>query len=377
MQPSGVTGDKAGAHFARALGVIARTFPAHRPLYVCMLAFCGMTVAASVVWRFPLPFGTSLAFLATVALMLAAIIGIAALVQLVRFYRKKEPGSALGLIARWFAHLLMRGDRCGNVFHSLVTLTPLMITFSALKEQIPKIHPFAWDHTFMVWSRALGFGHLSWELLQPVLGHPPITAAINFAYDLWFVVMFGVLIWQGFSARADALRMQFLLAFAFAWFIGGNVLAVVFSSAGPCFYGHLFAQDPYHAQMLYLRAAARDWPVWSVAIQDTLWRSYATGDGGIAGISAMPSLHVVVAVLIALLGAGRDRRLGVVLWIYAGVIIVGSVHLAWHYEVDAIAGVGLALLFWRLAGRVVRAQAAMAAPPPAAAPGLVAASGRA
>jgi hypothetical protein len=286
------------------------------------------------------------------------------MVQLIRFYRKKESGSAAGLMARWFARLLMRGDRCGNVFHSLVTLTPLMIAFSALKEQIPKIHPFAWDHTFMVWSRTLGFGHLPWELLHPILGHPPITAAINFAYDFWFVLMFGVLIWQAFSARTDGLRMQFLLAFAFAWFIGGNVLAVIFSSAGPCFYGHLFAHDPYQAQMLYLRAAARDWPIWSVAIQDTLWRSYTTGDGAIAGISAMPSLHVVIAVLIALLGSRLDRRLGAVLWIYAGIIIVGSVHLAWHYGVDAVAGVALALLFWSLAGRVVRVQAAMAAPAP-------------
>lgn len=34
-------------------------------------------------------------------------------------------------------------------------------------------------------------------------------------------------------------------------------------------------------------------------------------------------------------------------------ILVGSVHLAWHYAVDGYAAIALALTCWRLAGFIV------------------------
>jgi len=208
----------------------------------------------------------------------------------------------------------------------------------------------------MQWDRVLGFGRLPWEYLQPLLGHPPITTAINFAYDGWFLTMFAALFWQAFAKRASALRMQFLLAFSFAWFLAGNVLAVIFSSAGPCYYGRLHPGliDPYAAQMKYLHATALQWPIWSIQVQDTLWRSYVTGHGEITGISAMPSLHVCVAVLLMLLGWRTNRWLGTALSVFAAFVVIGSVHLAWHYAVDGIAGAGLALVFWWAAGGLVR-----------------------
>lgn len=340
---------------------IARTFPAHRPLYVCSILFCGMTLALAQMWHVPLPFDASLVFIETLPMFLALGIGTAAAVQLLRLVRRGEDGSPVRNMLQWLYAKAMKGERPGNVFHSLVTLTPLMIAFSALKEKIPEIHPFAWDQTFVAWDRALFFGHLPWEILQPILGHPAITAGINFAYDFWFVIMFGALLWQAFAARGSVLRTQFLLAYAFAWFIGGNLLAVVFSSAGPCFYGHLYAHDPFAAQMVYLHDVAAHWPVWSMHIQDLLWQSYADGSGRVAGISAMPSMHVTVAVLVALLGWRTDRRMGAALWIFAGVIMLGSVHLAWHYAVDSFAGAGLAVLFWQVAGLYARADARLRA----------------
>jgi hypothetical protein len=250
----------------------------------------------------------------------------------------------------------MSEDRSGNVFHALVALTPLMVSFTAMKDQIPAIHSFAWDKTFMEWDRWLGMGRLPWEILQPWLGRAWITTSINFLYDAWFLVMFCVLFSQAFAARNNGLRKQFLLAFAFAWFIGGNVLAAVFSSAGPCFYGLLkLGPDPYAAQMAYLHATAAHWPVWSIGVQETLWKSYEDGHGAVSGISAMPSMHVTVAFLLAIWGWRASRWLGWSLSAFAALILVGSVHLAWHYAVDGIAGIALALVFWAIAGVIVRA----------------------
>jgi membrane-associated phospholipid phosphatase len=109
--------------------------------------------------------------------------------------------------------------------------------------------------------------------------------------------------------------------------------------------------------MHYLRGVAAHWPVWSIAVQDALWKSYVTGSGAITGISAMPSLHVTVAAIIALLAWNTDRRFGMAMWIFTAIIVIGSVHLAWHYAVDGLAGLALAYAFWKLAGLVATHEA--------------------
>jgi hypothetical protein len=329
---------------------VRRTFAAHLPLYVCAVVFCLVTWAVTAIWHVPLELSASLFFLETVPVFVLLGAGFAAALQFVRIVRAREehPSAAMG---RWLKASLLSGDRPGNILHSLIVFTPLMVSFAALKNDIPMIQPFSWDETFAHWDRVLTFGHTPWEVLQPWLGHPPITAAINFIYDCWFVVMFGSLIHQAFAARANALRLQFLLAFAFSWFIAGNVLALVFSSAGPCFYADLhLPNDPYEAQMQYLEYAASQAPVWSVGIQDTLWKLYLQGNSAFGGISAMPSMHVTIAVVVMLLGWRIDRRLGMALTVFCAVIMVGAVRLAWHYLADVIAGAALGAVFWYAAG---------------------------
>jgi len=346
---------------AHCLASIRRTFPAHIPLYICAIVFVSATFAIMAAFHLPMDVSTSLTFLDYIGEFLLLAIPVAAFVRLAILFREgaDEPLARLG---QWLSGGLVAGERPGNTFHSVVTFTPLMISFAGLKDQIPHIVPFSWDKTFTHWDRLLGLGALPWQRLQPVVGHPAITTALNFNYDLWFIVMFVCLFWQAFSAKGGLLRQQFLIAFAFAWFIGGNVLAVVFSSAGPCFYGHIFHHDPYAAQMAYLRATSLHWPVWSVQVQDTLWQSYVTGAGAVSGISAMPSMHVMSSVVMALLAMRISRWLAAIVWIFAGLIVIGSVALGWHYAVDSIAGAGLALVFWHLAGAVARATLKLSAP---------------
>jgi hypothetical protein len=280
---------------------------------------------------------------------------IGAVVQFIRLILRRSR-SPLRDFGAWLYNGAVSGDRPGNMVHTVVTITPLMIAFTALKSVIPLIQPFSWDPVFERWDRVLGFGYAPWELIHPLIGYPIVTIAISIAYAGWFAIIFGALIWQAFFAQASATRMQYLLAFSFSWFIAGNVLAVVFSSVGPCYYGFLHSPDPYAAQMAYLRSISPDSPLLALQIQDRLWSSYAETKGANIGISAMPSMHVVASVLTALIAWRTSRTLGIVLTVYASIIVIGSFHLAWHYAVDAIAGCGLALLFWNVAGIIVRAQ---------------------
>ncbi|HVV65285.1 MAG TPA: phosphatase PAP2 family protein [Rhizomicrobium sp.] len=333
---------------------IRRTFPAHAPLYVCAVAFCGLSLAITTYFRVSTSLGPSVLFLEVSAGLAFAAVMAGAVRQLCRLAWAKadRPIHAMG---RWLRDGLLEGERPGHIFHGLLLLTPLMVSFSAIKDDIPLIAPFSWDQTFAHWDMMLGLGRAPWTYLQPWLGYPPITAAINFCYDAWFFVMFGALTAQAFSARPGELRMQFLLAFTLSWFIAGNMLALAFSSAGPCYFGLLhLPHDPYAAQMAYLRATAAHWPVWSVNVQDALWRYYIGQQTSVGGISAMPSMHVAVATIIAMLGWRLNRAAGWALSLFALVIVVGAIHLAWHYFVDTIAGASLGFVFWAVAGRIAR-----------------------
>ncbi len=338
---------------------IRATFSDHLPLYICAALFYGLTLLCFALYDFPLSLKPGLFFLRIIGICLMLWLGLLAAGDLFKLWRSGAPKHPLTSLLRSMMARLQTGDRMGNSFHALLTLTPMMIVFAGVKDKISAINPFAWDPAFEAWDRALSFGYVPWEILQPVLGYAPITIGLGFLYGLWFVLMFGLLIWHAFSAASGSLeegwrRLQFLLAFGFSWFIGGSVLAIVFSSAGPCFYHHIVdGPSPYAAQMTYLQSIGEDW-LWALKIQNLLWTNYTTGEGMVGGISAMPSMHVTIATLLAFSGWSINRIWGWLLSLFAVSIMLGSVHLAWHYAVDGLAGIIIAALCWYSAGWIAR-----------------------
>ena len=232
----------------------------------------------------------------------------------------------------------------------------VMSVFGRWKSVMHLIHPFAWDERLSVLDRWVHFGTYPWEDLQPLLGRPIITRALDFLYVPCLVTaLIGTTVWQGW--REDPRRReQFLSAFVLTWIVLGTIAATALSSAGPCYYAlvtHL--PDPYQALMSYLHRVDDASPLIAVGIQRGLWASYTGTDATpFSGISAMPSLHVAMPALFALAGWQYDRRLGAALTAFAFLVLVGSVHLGWHYAIDGYASIlGVALL-WILAGRLAR-----------------------
>jgi hypothetical protein len=223
------------------------------------------------------------------------------------------------------------------------------------KPAIPLIRPFEWDETFATLDRTLHFGVDPWRLLQPFLGYDAVTFAINLIYCFWFLALFGLWFYFAFAGKMSALRTRFFLAYMIAWWIGGGILAVVFSSAGPCYYGLLgLPTDPFAPLMSYLNEVNTRLPIWALDAQKFLWDGYAGVTGRPLGISAFPSMHNAMAVIFALAGMQLSRSLGRLLWLNAAVILVGSVHLGWHYAVDGYAAILIALAAWWIAGPIAR-----------------------
>ena len=243
-------------------------------------------------------------------------------------------------------------DRVVGALVVAAVLPAFLSVFTGFKTMIGVVNPFAWDAAFAAWDRWLHFGRHPWEILHPVLAFPWVTSAINIVYNFWLVVLYLVLFWQAFTARDLRLRMQFFLTFVLTWALLGSLLATLLSSGGPVYYGRLTGlADPFVPLMDYLHAANEVGVVWAVKVQDGLWQAHLAGTYDLGrGISAMPSIHVSAAVLFALLAWRVDRRLGIAFTIYAAVIMIGSVHLAWHYAIDGYLSALLTVLIWRLCG---------------------------
>ena len=220
--------------------------------------------------------------------------------------------------------------------------------FTSFKIILPDIHPFSWDPAFTKLDAFIHGGKQPWQILQPILGRPFVTSLVSFVYLLWFFVMYGVVFWQAFTLRDRFLRMQFFLSYALSWILLGTVTAIIFSSAGPCFYDRLVGrEDAFFPLRQYLETARQSYPVWALNAQDMLWQAYNSREmGQVKGISAMPSMHVSIAFLFVLVGWRTHRISGIAFSIFGLIVMLGCIHLGWHYAIDGYTSIIFTLLIW-------------------------------
>jgi membrane-associated phospholipid phosphatase len=289
----------------------------------------------------------------TVSLPTALLaIGMLRLLQMLLFEKPASP--MLALIGDLYSVVRNPGRLVNGI---PVILGVLLCTRAMLdiKQNIPAIHPFSWDEAMMLFDRQLHGGIDPWLWLQPVLGYAPVSFIINMNYNIWLAILFGSWVYVAFQVKFDLVRQQFLIAFMLSWLVGGALLAVIFSSAGPVYYGLIgLSPDPYAPLLDYLHTTDQTVPILALNMQQLLWDGYIGKITPYLGISAFPSMHNALATLFALLAWRLNRVAGIVMTVFAGLILIGSVHLAWHYAVDSYAGILIGLTSWWIAGYLAR-----------------------
>jgi hypothetical protein len=217
---------------------------------------------------------------------------------------------------------------------------------------------FHFDHSLYALDVLL-HGRMGWEWLAPALARPRFVRAFDVLYLMWFPAMLLFMLWCSWTSDR-VLRQRALTAFVLVWIVAGSVAAALLSSAGPVYYGDVVAGPNPYAPLIErldaIQASGRT--VFARATEHMLWvgaqdpgRWHETG-----GISAMPSLHVAVAVLFFLVAYERSRILTIVTALFAVGIQISSVGLAWHYPMDGYVGAGLTALCWWGAGRLQSAK---------------------
>jgi hypothetical protein len=228
--------------------------------------------------------------------------------------------------------------------------------FSKLKSMIPLFNDFNWDPAFIEWDRKLFFGYDAWQVLQPVLGYPIVTSVLAILYHGWTLLIYAGALFFLFYRAARPVTRQYFLGFVLIWTLIGGGLATLFASVGPCFVGPIFGDPTFDAQMAYLNAANERFPVLTLHVQDLLLQWYHAGERGLgSGITAMPSMHVSMAMLSWLAMRRVSRKAGWWLFAFFVVIWVASVHLAYHYAVDGLVSVIATAAIWSACGALLRA----------------------
>ncbi len=268
-----------------------------------------------------------------------------------------RPFSLQGLVHDLRADDKLRPRRMIYAGIPILAVIAFQSAFTSFKSSITVLNPFEYDLAFMEFDQLLHFGTHPWQWLQPILGYPIVTSVVSYTYKLWYGVFYLIFFWMAFSMRDPVLRIRYLLSYLLSWILIGSVAALLLSSAGPCFYGYVVeGPNPYAALMAYLSDAEMQYKNWSLFAQDYLWEAYQRQEALeiASGISAMPSMHVAIAALQALLGWKISRRAGIILTAYCVIIMIGSVHLGWHYAIDGYVSILAVVAIWKGVGWALR-----------------------
>lgn len=266
-------------------------------------------------------------------------------------YADRAPDRFVRLKAEVLAFLAQRDRLIGGVL-GLALMVVVMLSFTQMKNLIPALHPFSWDLAFMKLDTALHFGQPPHVYLQAIFGGHYAISFFTGIYNVWLLLMYFMMLAACFMRPESRVRMQFMLAFVLTWAVGGNLLATVFSSAGPVYFARLGLGDTYTPLMDALRAHAATGALTVVETQDLLWTMYSRPER-VNLISAFPSMHVGSSVLMAIFAFRWHRYAGLAITAFAAAMMIGSVLLAWHYAVDGYAGALIAVLCWWVAGLIL------------------------
>jgi hypothetical protein len=232
-----------------------------------------------------------------------------------------------------------------------------MAGFTAAKILLNDVLPFAWDQRLMELGKQLHFGQHPWQWLD--IQTPLVTRFLELAYAFWGVLLVTVPFAVALRQPDCTARSRFLISMLLVFVLLGNLLAGGFMSAGPFWFEFIGdSRSDYAGLFAYLTQIGTEGEFSALSFQRYLWQAHiqdATHLG--SGISAFPSIHVAVATLYALFAWRLGRVARTTALLYLAVIMVGAIHLGWHYALDCYAGLLGAAIIYGAVGAIQRQHA--------------------
>ena len=246
--------------------------------------------------------------------------------------------------------------RLADILCALFAVVVTISCFTVYKTNVVGSDGYGYDALFIAWDRWIFAGRDAWEVSHGILPSAQVTRWSDFLYHPTFIgLLISYIICVVFLAR-PALRYTFMLSYLASFVFLGMVMAAQLHSAGPIFDGVIFGDGEGFAPLM-ARLEEQDveaGPFVFLLGKEYLLRVYDAGISAAAGgISAMPSMHVVLASLCAIGLWHVSAILGALATLYAIAIWFGSVHLGWHYFVDGLIGLAGLAIIWLVCARLM------------------------
>jgi hypothetical protein len=254
-----------------------------------------------------------------------------------------------------------------DFLRSLIAAAPFLLSwplfmagFTAIKTLLNDVVLFTWDSTFLEIDRQLHSGQHPWQWLG--IDAVGFTRFLESAYASWGVLLVAVPFAVALRGPNSVARTRFLTSLILVFILLGNLVAGAFMSAGPFWFDFAGGKHNEYAGLFdYLRQVDPDGDFSAIAFQRYLWHAYMNGATQLGtGISAFPSVHVAVATLYALYAWPLGRLPRIAALLYLAAVMIGAVHLGWHYSLDCYAGFLGATFIYAAVGAVQRLHARMA-----------------
>lgn len=260
--------------------------------------------------------------------------------------RTQRPSKKLIRLVRLKKSWLLRGV----VLCAL--LVPFARSFTAVKTAIPSIHPYSFDPFFANMDRFI-FGTDPWMISHWLIGYSG-TIILDRLYFLWATYLLLLAGWINFT-RNEYIQIRTAITFNLCWFVLGGAFAILFSSTGPVFYDRFYGDPRFEPLVVNLQRVHENETLFALNGAAYLLKNIGSVKLG-AGISAMPSLHVSMAFLGVIVAFHEQwpAWLKALLVVFFATILVGSVHLGWHYVVDGVFSIIGTLIIWSSVGAFLR-----------------------
>lgn len=275
-------------------------------------------------------------------LIYAVLCAIYQIYNMALYTRPKSPIKSLAERSAFF----VRDHKTFSYFIFVIATFSIFATsFSINKGLIFQINGFKWDQALHDLDISL-FGKPPFEYFSWMFNRQIFPLLLELSYQLWFWVYYFTIAFVGHRFAYCRISQVYLLSSVLTWFIGGNLIAIAISSSGPIFI-EIHQINDYANHLTRMSEALPYVGSFAIGVKSRLLEAFL--NVSMSSISAFPSMHVASTALIVLMCREISQLLFNISLVFLILIFLGSFVLLWHFLVDSITGLLLAISFWKLA----------------------------
>lgn len=287
------------------------------------------------------------------------VLMIAPLMLLGAVWHERRRGSSRSItdILRGFVRSRVLPGRGAWLLLPLVSAVIAGAAYNVFKQRVLPWSGYGRDSALAAIDRALLGGNDAWTLSHRLFPQAWITGAIDALYHpLFFPMTMGIAICTYLPLHSAA-RFRYTLGYTLLLAGPATIGSWLVPAVGPCFDAALHGAERFVplGELLAEQQGELGRPLGALDYQRklvSLFASRSIADG--AGIAALPSIHNGLSTLFICFALHLRRTLAWLLVPYAAIVLLGSVHLGWHYGIDGIVGIALAIGTWWATGPIAR-----------------------